>query len=207
MATTNVNTDMAIKPQVLDYAVIETHKTSKNEDGTEKVEVEYTAITGKEAIAKAEEAGKVKFKQSVTWDDAVTDAGIAQVIKNEKDRVAVFNAGLKSSRINPRVKRLLEKTVKDETTNEEELVFEPVAGYYDIRSLLNLPAERRTMTDTEKAVAALMPLFPNKTEKELLQLLEVFRASGATIPGYEASSEDEGAEQGEESNENEAQAV
>lgn len=200
MATNPTTTEMAIKPQVLDYAVIENHKTTKNEDGTEKTEVEYTAITGKELIAKAEAAGKLKFKQSITWDDAVTDAGIAMVLKNEKDRVAVFNAGLKSSRINPRVKRLLEKVVKDEATGEEELDFEPVAGYYDIRALLNQPAERRTMTDTERAVAALMPLFPNKTEKELLQLLEVFRASGASIPGYEASAEGdgEGEEQGEE---------
>lgn len=202
MATTPTTTEMAIKPQVLDYAVIETHKATKNEDGTETPYVEYTAITGKEAIAKAEEAGRVKFKQSVSWDDAVTDEGIAMVIKNEKDRVAVFNAGLKSSRINPRVKRLLEKVVKDEATGVEELDFEPVAGYYDIRSLLNLPAERRTMTDTEKAVAALMPLFPNKTEKELLQLLEVFRASGAAIPGLSTESESE-----EESAEQEEQAV
>jgi hypothetical protein len=180
MATTNTTVDMALKPQTLDYAVIEVHKEVKNEDGTTSKDISFVAITGVKEIAKAKEAGKLKFEQTVSWDDAGNDEGMKQVIKNEKDRAAVFNAGVKSSRINPRVKRVLEE--QDENGN---LTFEPIQGAFDIRELINEPAQRRTLTDMEKGVAALQLIFPDKTQAELMNILGAIKASGATVPGIE----------------------
>jgi hypothetical protein len=181
MATTNTMVEMATKPQTIEYALIEVHKeTGKNTDGTPLVEVSYTAISGKEKINKAREEGRVKYEQTFEYKEAQNDEGMRLVIRNEKSRARAFTAGVKSSLINPGVKGLMEDT--DEDGN---LTFEPKEGYYDLDEIINRVAKSTRLSDMEKAILALMPLFPGKSEAELHGILGIIKASGGTVPGIE----------------------
>lgn len=191
MATTNTIAELAIKPQTRDYAVIEVHSTETDEKGQENKVIKYTAISGKDAIQKAKDEGRFKFEQTVTWNEATNDEGQKLVIKAEKDRARAFNAGVMSSLINPRVKRLLEEV---DENDKSVLVFEPQQGAYDLTNLINEPAQRRSLSDMEKAVAAMMPLFPDKTEAEIYVMLQGLKAAGVALPGQTDSDDSDEAE-------------
>lgn len=191
MATTNTLAEMALKPQTRDYAVIEVHKEVTNEDGSKSNDITFTAISGKETIQKAKDEGRFRFEQTVSWNEATNDEGQKKVIRNEKDRAKAFNSGVMSSLINPRVKRLLEEV--EEIENPENpsgpkikvLVFEPVQGSYDLDEIINEPAQRRSLSDMEKAVAAMKPLFPGKTEEEIYAMLTQLKSMGMALPGQD----------------------
>jgi hypothetical protein len=175
MATSPITTDtkMALRPETLTYGVIgERVITGKDNAGNDLFKTDLNATINEKAIAKAKENGTLLFEQTVSFDLAGTIEGFTQVIKDTDECVDVFNAGVKSARITPRVRTLL--TAVDEQGNPS---FQPVEGSYDIRELINEEATKKNLTPTEKALRALRPLFPHKSDAELMGLIGMFAAS------------------------------
>lgn len=181
--TATATTDLANMLITEDYAVIEVHKEVevKNADGTvsKNTEITLTTVSGEKKIQEAELANKLRYKQTIGWTEPKTVEGWQAKYPDVDDFCAVMAAGQKSSRIAPRLKKLLEAT---DSTPEANLTFEPVPGVHNIDKILP-GIGRRNLTDDEKAMENLAVLFPHFTKPQLWAFVEQLRASGASMPG------------------------
>lgn len=154
MSTNATVTDMAVKPETITFALIGSQvKTGVDTEGNPTYKTEYKAASADKTIDEARKAGTISFEQTFSFDKAGTVAGINQVIKDDEEATAIFNAGLKV-KLNNKVKQLLEAT--DETTGDP--TFEPVEGTFDLRDLLNEAAQRRNLSPVDKAIKTLSGL-------------------------------------------------
>ncbi len=154
MSTNATVTDLSVKPETITFALIGTQiKTGVDTEGNPVYKTEYKAASAEKTIAEAKEKGLVSFEQTFSYDKAGTVAGILNIIKDEEEAVAIFNAGLKV-KLNNKVKQLMEET--DEVTRDP--MFEPVEGTYDLREVLNEAAQRRNLSPVDKAVKTLSGL-------------------------------------------------
>lgn len=153
MSSTATVTDMAVKPETITFALTAV-KTPDGKDaaGEDKFKTVLKAVSRDKDIAEAKAKGELLIEQTFSFDRAGTVSGIAAVIKDEEEAVNVFNSGLKV-KLNSKVKALLEDT--DEEGNP---TFQAIEGTYDLRDLLNEPAQRRNLSPTDKALRVLMGL-------------------------------------------------
>ncbi len=173
MSTLNTVTDLAVKPEIINFAVIaEQENDGVDANGNPKFKTVIRAASREKEIESARKAGTILFEQSLSYDRAGTVSGILQIIKDEEEAVAIFNAGLKV-KLNNKVKTLLEEV--DEDGNP---TFQPVEGSFDIRELLNEPAQRRNLSPLEKTRKTLLAI-PGVSPEMVDQMLANLRAQQA----------------------------
>lgn len=174
-ATANVNPNL--KPQTANWGVQLVTTTKK--DGT--TEPSLKAIQGDALINKAREDGSLQFEQTFGYDFPVNDAGQKEIIPDDEGRNDVFIAGLKASRIGPRIRRELEEyEIVDGVLHSK---FEQREGVWDFRELIREAAERKNLTPMEKALKNLrnIPVFANMSDEQLMGFLDkaALEAAGA----------------------------
>lgn len=164
MSSTATVTDMAVKPETITFALTATQiPDGVDANNQPKYKTELKAISRDKEITAAKAAGTILIEQTFSFDKVGTVAGVLSVIKDEEEAVNIFNAGLKI-KLNSKVKTLLEDV--DEEGNP---TFSAVEGTFDIRDLLNEPAQRRNLSLTDKAIRVLMSL--GMTREQALGLL------------------------------------
>lgn len=181
---------MNVKPQMQNWGVVLVTKEVK-QDGKEKTEYSLKAIQGDKEIEDARKKGTLQFEQSVAFDFPANDEGFKEIIPDDEERMDTAIAGLKASRIGPRVRRALEDY---ETDSDGQLIvkFQPLEGNWDIRDLIKEAAKRKNLTPKEKAYKNLrdIPVFAHMTDAQLDAIL----ASAPGLAGNTGSDSDDEAE-------------
>lgn len=151
MSTTATTVDMSTKPELITFALIEEKIADGFEsDGTTpRYKSELRAASREKDIADAKLKNQVLVEQSFSFDMPGTFEGILEVIPDKDEALQIFKAGYKT-RINSRTVALMTETDADGNP-----AFQAVEGNYDIRALLQEPAQKRNLSPMDKAVKAL----------------------------------------------------
>lgn len=178
--TTNAN----LKPQTQDWGL--QLITKDIADG--KKDYSVKAIQGDKEIQKAETEGSLLMKQTFGFDFPANDEGQRDVIPDAEERNDVFIAGLKASRIGPRIRRALEEWDEKDENGMPILKFQQVEGVFDFREELQKEARRKNLTPEEKALKNLrnIPVFAHMTDDQL----RVFLGNAAVMAGANATEEE-----------------
>jgi hypothetical protein len=171
MASTNTIIDLATKPEIITFGLYSVQtKDGTDESGEPKFKTEYKVTSKDSEIEKARTAGTLVHEQSFSYERAGSAEGIIEVIKDSEEAAAVFNAGLKT-RLISRVTALML-----DTDEEGNFAFMPVEGNFDLRELLNEPAQRRNLSPIDKAKKTLSAI-PGMTDDMLNAMIAQLRAN------------------------------
>lgn len=163
MGNSATTVDMAVKPEIITFGLQATQVSDGVDANNQpKHKTVLKAISREKDLEEAKKDGTLLFEQSMSFDRAGALSGISSIIKDEEEAVNIFNSGLKV-KLNSKVKALLEDV--DEEGNP---TFQPVEGNYDLRDLLNEPAQRRNLSPTDKAIRVLIGLGMTKEQAAAL---------------------------------------
>lgn len=143
------STDLAVKTENVEFAVYVEHDPIKD-----KNTVKHTSFASEiEKLQKDEDPNKkIAFIQSVRTYKVGTVAGLAELVPDVEEQVAIINRGL-AAKFNQKI-----KTELTETDEAGGLAFTAVAGFYDSKDLLQEPTQRKNLSETDKALKVLSAL-------------------------------------------------
>jgi hypothetical protein len=182
-----------IQPVNMDWTVVV--KRTKNDDGTVDEYLSASQDMKESEIQKHKEAGTWKGTQTFAAEQPLTDKGFAELLPEQEQRNACTWAGLRSSLLGPRIRRMLEQSRRNEETKEIECLYEFTAEAAPTRELIREDAKRRNLSPEEKIIKNLsaIPGFENLPREVLLNMYQSMRASlpSAMVADIEAPAEEQ----------------
>jgi len=182
-----------LRPKRLDYFVVKTNETKKKKHNGIEVEVPvYRAFTTEKSekqLTDAKAEGRLEYEQSVVYNEALNKEGMFETLPDEKQLVKNHNDGLKSSRVGPRMKRILEacKWVTNPETGEDEYIlsFQPKDYVLPIHEELMGKASRSRKSKAEFILEGLRrsPMFKGATDEQIWAFFEQAKAANISMPG------------------------